>query len=85
MAQNDQMPAVHHWRGHIDLQMHFNSMLMQLRAIGMSVVVAVFGAAALTLARSPDRMTVVPGGEIHVAALTCSSIRHSSAISRRLR
>jgi hypothetical protein len=48
--------AVQRWRGCIDTQMHFNSMLMQARSIGVSIVIAVFGAAAVGLARAPDNV-----------------------------
>jgi hypothetical protein len=48
--------AVQRWRGFIDTQMHFNSMLMQARSIGVSIVIAVFGAAAVGLARAPDNV-----------------------------
>ena len=35
------------WKKVIDVQMHFNDMLMRLRQIGISAVIAVFGAAAV--------------------------------------
>ena len=61
--------AVQRWRALIDVQMHFNTMLMQTRAIGMSLVIAVFGAAALTLARAPDRFFILSGIAIPLSAV----------------
>jgi hypothetical protein len=48
---------------------HFNAMLMQTRAIGVSIVIAVFGAAAVSVAQYPERKIVLLGAAFHVAAL----------------
>jgi len=51
-GKDNAMAAVQRWRALLDTQMHFNSMIVQTSAIGMSVIIAVFGAAALSLARA---------------------------------
>lgn len=63
------LATVQRWRGFLDTQMHFNTMLMQLRAIGVSIVIAVFGAAAVALAQYPEHLLVLPGTTIHIAAI----------------
>jgi hypothetical protein len=60
---------VQRWRTVIDTQMHFNDMLMRTRAAGVSIVTAVFGAAAVALAQYPDRLMIIPGTMLHIAAL----------------
>jgi hypothetical protein len=68
-GKDNAMAAVQRWRALLDTQMHFNAMIVQTRAIGMSVIIAVFGAAALSLARAPDRFFVLPWISIPLAAV----------------
>ena len=68
LSSKDQVAAVQRWRTVIDTQMHFNDMLMRTRATGVSIVIAVFGAAAVALAQYPDRLITMPGTTIHIAA-----------------
>lgn len=49
--------------------MHFNAMLMQARSISISIVIAVFGGAALALSRAPENMIVLPGATVHLASV----------------
>lgn len=67
--KDNQIAAVQRWRGLIDAQMHFNTLLMQVRAVGVSIVIAVFGGAALSLARAPDQRFPLPGTTIHLASI----------------
>jgi hypothetical protein len=69
-TSKDQVASVQRWRTVIDTQMHFNDMLMRTRAAGVSIVIAVFGAAAIGFAQYPNRLiTMVPGATIHIAAI----------------
>lgn len=68
-SSKDQVAAVQRWRTVIDTQMHFNDMLMRTRSAGVSIVIAVFGAAAVALAQYPDRLIVLPGTAIHCPAI----------------
>jgi len=67
--RDQQLAAVQRWRGLIDTQMHFNDMLMRTRTVSLSIVMAVFGAAAVALAQFPDRLTTIPGSTVHVSAV----------------
>jgi len=68
-SSKDQVAAVQRWRTVIDTQMHFNDMLMRTRTAGVSIVITVFGAAAVALAQYPDRLIIMPGTTIHIAAV----------------
>ena len=69
-ANEDQNPValVQRWRACIDTQMHFNDMLLRTRSTGMSIVLAVFGGAAVTLERFPEHVTL-SGTSVHMAAV----------------
>jgi hypothetical protein len=69
-ANDDQNPValVQRWRACIDAQMHFNDMLLRTRSAGMSIVIAVFGGAAVTLERFPQQV-VLSGASIPMAAV----------------
>jgi hypothetical protein len=68
-SSKDQVAVVQRWRTVIDTQMHFNDMLMRTRTAGVSIVITVFGAAAVGLAQYPGRLISMPGATIHVAAI----------------
>lgn len=53
----------------IDTQMHFNDMLMKMRAIVFSVIIAVFGGAAAILGQYPQQFLYIDKLPVHVAAL----------------
>jgi len=55
------------WKVVIETQMHFNDMIMRVRATGVSVVLAVFGAAAYSL-QFVKLVLVISGYKFHVAA-----------------
>ena len=69
VTSKDQVAAVQRWRTVIDTQMHFNRMLMRTRAAGVSLVIAVFGAAAVGLAQFPGQVIALFGGYIHITAV----------------
>ena len=46
---------VEEWKTVIHTQMHFNEMIMRARSTGVSVVIAVYGAAAIAFGQFPDR------------------------------
>ena len=52
----------------MDTQMHFNDMLLRTRSAGMSIVIAVFGGAAVTLERFPQDL-LLSGARIPMAAV----------------
>ena len=68
-TSKDQVASVQRWRTVIDTQMHFNDMLMRTRTAGVSIVITVFGAAAVGLAQFPTRVITMPGASIHIAAI----------------
>ena len=49
--------------------MHFNDMLMRARGVSVSIVIAVFGAAAVSIAQYPNQLIGLPGSRVHIAAL----------------
>jgi hypothetical protein len=67
--ESDQIALVNRWRAALDTQMHFNDMLLRTRAAGMSIVIAVFGGAALAVERFPEHVTLFRGVEVHLAAI----------------
>jgi hypothetical protein len=69
-ANDDQNPValVQRWRACMDTQMHFNDMLLRTRSAGMSIVIAVFGGAAVTLERFPQDV-LLSGARIPMAAV----------------
>ena len=60
---------VHRWRAALDTQMHFNDMLLRTRAAGMSIVIAVFGGAALAVEKFPQHVALFHGLSVHLAAV----------------
>ena len=74
MAANDpiledrnQLAFVQRWRAVIDTQMHFNDMLMRTRSIGLSMVIAVYGAAIVSAGQFPDSSVTFVELRLHVA------------------
>jgi hypothetical protein len=56
------------WKIVIETQMHFNDMIMRMRTTGVSIVLAVFGAAAYSLQYSKLYLSI-SGYSFHVAIL----------------
>lgn len=52
----------------INTQMHFNDMLMKMRAAVFSVVIAIFGGAGAVLGQYPDRFISIWRLDVHIAA-----------------
>lgn len=65
-AENDRIVA--QWQTIITTQMHFNDMILRTRAIGSSVVLAAYGAAAVAIAQYPNEYLSLSGELIHVSA-----------------
>jgi hypothetical protein len=58
------------WKTVIDAQMHFNEMFLRTRSIGSSVVLAAYGAAAVSVAQYPnDRLSLPRLGCVHVGVV----------------
>jgi ABC-type amino acid transport system permease subunit len=55
------------WKTVINTQMHFNEMIMRARTTGVSVVMAVYGAAALAYGQYPNRFYDAFGSRFHVS------------------
>jgi hypothetical protein len=73
MTKNDATPQglkliFAEWKVVIETQMHFNEMLMQMRTAGVSIVLAVFGAAAYSLQYDKLFLTL-SGFQFHVSIL----------------
>ena len=56
------------WEVVITTQMHFNEMIIRARTTGVSVVMAVYGTAAIALGQYPKMFLVVSGFTFHVSA-----------------
>ncbi|MBI4262478.1 hypothetical protein HY624_03060 [Candidatus Uhrbacteria bacterium] len=59
--------VVAQWQTIISTQMHFNEMILQTRAIGSSVVLAAYGAAAVTLGQYPNEYVTIFDQLIHIS------------------
>jgi hypothetical protein len=68
LLQDDrnQLAIVQRWRGVIDTTMHFNDMLMRTRSIGLSMVIAVYGAAIVSAGQYPDSTVTFFTYRLHV-------------------
>jgi hypothetical protein len=55
------------WKTVINTQMHFNEMIIRARTTGVSVVMAVYGAAALAYGQYPRKFLNIFGSEFHVS------------------
>ena len=55
------------WRTVIDTQMHFNDMILRTRTTGISVVIGVYGAAALAVGQYPERFLKIYEWHFHVS------------------
>ncbi|HJY78067.1 MAG TPA: hypothetical protein VKE95_15630 [Burkholderiales bacterium] len=62
----NQLAFVQRWRAVIDTQMHFNDMLMRTRSIGLSMVIAVYGAAIVSAGQYPDSTVTFFAYRLHV-------------------
>lgn len=55
------------WKTVITTQMHFNEMIIRARTTGISVVMAVYGAAAFAIGQYPTRFFKIFGTGLHVS------------------
>jgi len=61
--------AIAQWQTVVSMQMHFNDMILRTRAIGSSVVLAAYGAAAVSIGNYPTQHLVLFTLQIHVSAI----------------
>lgn len=66
-AEYDQV--VTQWQIIISTQMHFNDIILRTRSIGSSVVLAAYGAAALTLGKYPNEYLLIFNQLIHISVI----------------
>jgi hypothetical protein len=59
---------IEEWKTVIETQIHFNEMIIRARTTGVSVVMAVYGAAALSIGQYPGKFINVFGAQFHVSA-----------------
>jgi hypothetical protein len=59
---------IQEWKTVIETQIHFNEMIIRARTTGVSVVMAVYGAAALSIGQYPGKFINIFGGQFHVSA-----------------
>ena len=70
MDENQALDSkIKQWQTIIHTQMHFNDMILRTRAIGASVVLAAYGAAALAVAQYPAREFYLLSTHFHVSVL----------------
>lgn len=55
------------WKTVINTQMHFNEMIIRTRTTGISVVIGVYGAAALAVGQYPQRLLNIYQWSFHVS------------------
>jgi hypothetical protein len=67
LEDRNQLAFVQRWRALVDTQMHFNDMLMRTRSIGLSMVIAVYGAAIVSAGQFPDSSVAFVDIRLHVA------------------
>ena len=60
---------IEEWKTVIQTQMHLNDMLMKMRTAAISMVVAVFSAAAVVIGQFPDSYLRILGKETHISIL----------------
>jgi hypothetical protein len=56
------------WKVLVDMQMHFNDMILRMRTLAVSVVISVFGAAGFAIGQFSNRFVSLAGHHIHVAS-----------------
>ena len=59
---------IEEWKTVIETQIHFNEMIIRARTTGVSVVMAVYGAAALSIGQYPGKFISIFGSQFHVSA-----------------
>ena len=59
---------IEEWKTVIETQIHFNEMIIRARTTGVSVVMAVYGAAALSIGQYPGKFINISGSKFHVSA-----------------
>jgi len=68
VSRGDAKVFLEQWKAVIDVQMHFNEIILRMRTTGVSVVIAVYGAAALSIAQFPWKFLDVFGYRVHPSA-----------------
>ncbi len=62
-------PLIQQWKTVVDAQMHFNDMILRTRALGITVVIGVYGAAAALANRPPQAAVAVTGKLPNVSSM----------------
>jgi hypothetical protein len=68
LSRGDAKVFLDQWKTIIDVQMHFNEIILRMRTTGISVVIAVYGAAAISISQFPSKSLLVFGRLIHPSA-----------------
>ena len=62
-------PLIQQWKTVVDAQMHFNDMILRTRALGITVVIGVYGAAAALASRPPQAAVAITGKLTNVSSM----------------
>lgn len=68
LTPEDAKVLVEEWKTVIGVQMHFNEIIVRMRTTGVSVVIAVYGAAAFSISQFPRKFLVAFGHPFHPSA-----------------
>jgi len=68
VSRGDAKVFLEQWKAVIDVQMHFNEIILRMRTTGVSVVIAVYGAAALSIGQFPWKFLDVFDYRVHPSA-----------------
>jgi hypothetical protein len=61
LSRGDARVFLEQWKTIIDVQKHFNEIILRMRTTGVSVVIAVYGAAALSMSQFPSKSFLLCG------------------------
>jgi hypothetical protein len=64
-----QPDLIDQWKTIVGIQMHFNDMIIRMRTLGVTVVVAVYGAAAASIGQYPKQYISIFGKELHISII----------------
>jgi hypothetical protein len=69
LGRGDAKVFLEQWKTIIDVQKHFNEIILRMRTTGVSVAIAVYGAAALSVSQFPDKYLIVVCYRVHPSAV----------------
>jgi hypothetical protein len=64
-----QSDILEQWKTIVGIQMHFNDMIIRARTLGLTVVVAVYGAAVASIGQFPKQYLSILGRELHISII----------------